>query len=82
MLSSLSQNNVNIVVVTPPRKAMPNDWAFSTDLTNIDNKRSKLDSTAENKVKLVQGAGNIVKTFERHLGQRSRSDFPAGTKKT
>lgn len=66
---------------------MPNKRAFGTDLTNIDNKRGKLDSAAENKVKLMQGAGNIVKTFERQLGQGNRSDFvygpfhPAGAKR-
>jgi len=49
----LSQNNINIVAVTPPRKAMPNDWAFDTDLTNNDNKWGKLDSIIENKTKLL-----------------------------
>ena len=41
---------------TSIQEAMPNKRAFGTDLTNIDNKRGKLDSTAENKVKLMQGA--------------------------
>ncbi|CAD6339669.1 unnamed protein product [Miscanthus lutarioriparius] len=71
------ENNV-MVALPPSSKAMPNKRAFGTDLTNIDNKRGKLDSTAENKVKLMQGAGNIVKTFERQLGQGKRSDFVYG----
>ncbi|CAL5052142.1 unnamed protein product [Urochloa decumbens] len=58
--------------------ARPNKRAFGTDLTNIDNKRGRLDTTTESKVKLMQGAGNIVKTFERQLGQGSRSDFVYG----
>lgn len=32
--------------------------------------------------KLMQCAGNIVKTFARQLGQGDRSDFPAGAEKT
>lgn len=32
----------------------------------------------ENKPKLMQGAGNIVKTFERQLGQGNRNDFVYG----
>lgn len=66
---------------------MPNKRAFGTDLTNTESKRGKLDSAPENKVKLMQDAGNIVKTFERQLGQGKRSDFvygpfhPAGAKK-
>ncbi|XP_035816032.1 E2F transcription factor-like E2FE isoform X1 [Zea mays] len=81
------QDNNVMVSVPPSMKAMPNKRAFGTDLTNIDNKRGKLDSAAENKVKLMQGAGNIVKTFERQLVQGKRSDFvygpfhPAGAKK-
>jgi len=46
---------------------------------------SKLDSAPENKTKLMQCAGNVVKTFERELvtrGQDHKSDFPAGAKKT
>jgi transcription factor E2F7/8 len=76
-----------MVSVPPSMKAMPNKRSFGTDLTNIDNKRGKLDSAAENKVKLMQGAGNIVKTFERQLVQGKRNDFvygpfhPAGAKK-
>lgn len=66
---------------------MPNKRAFGTDLTNIDNKRGRMDFTIENKGKLFQGSTNIVKAFERQLGQGSRSDFvygpfhPAGAKK-
>ncbi|XP_021305371.1 E2F transcription factor-like E2FE isoform X1 [Sorghum bicolor] len=71
------ENNV-MVALPPSRKAMPNKRAFGTDLTNMDNKRGKLDTSAENKVKLMQGAGNIVKTFERQLGQGKRSDFVYG----
>jgi hypothetical protein len=55
VLSSLSQNNVNIVAVTPPRKAMPNDWAFGTDLTNIDNKWGQvgLNNSEQNQAHVV-----------------------------
>ncbi|CAO1947464.1 unnamed protein product [Urochloa humidicola] len=60
----------------PP--ARPNKRAFGTDLTNVDNKRGRLDATTETKAKLMPGAGNIVKTFERQLGQGSRSDFVYG----
>ncbi|GJN29156.1 hypothetical protein PR202_gb17353 [Eleusine coracana subsp. coracana] len=69
------------------RKIIPNKRAFGTDLTNIDNKRGRMDSTIENKSKLLQGSTNIVKSFERQLGQGRRSDFvygpfhPAGAKK-
>ncbi|CAL5043529.1 unnamed protein product [Urochloa decumbens] len=68
------ENNVGNAV--PP--ARPNKRAFGTDLTNIDNKRGRLDTTTASKVKLMQGAGNIVKTFERQLGQGSMSDFVYG----
>ncbi|CAN6208092.1 unnamed protein product [Urochloa humidicola] len=68
------ENNVGNAL--PP--ARPNKRAFGTDLTNIDNKRGRLDTTTESKVKLMQGASNIVKTFERQLGQGSRSDFVYG----
>ncbi|WVZ81762.1 hypothetical protein U9M48_029104 [Paspalum notatum var. saurae] len=78
----------NLMIDLPPSsKAMPSKRAFGTDLTNIENKRGKLDSAVENKGKLMQGAGNIVKTFERKLGQGHRTDFvygpfhPAGAKK-
>ncbi|RCV21070.1 hypothetical protein SETIT_4G108100v2 [Setaria italica] len=70
----MQENNVT-VALAPVR---PNKRAFGTDLTNIDNKRGRLDSAMENKAKLMQGAGNIVKTFERQLGQGNRSDFVYG----
>ena len=38
----------------------------------------KLGSAPENKTKLMQWDGNIVKTFERQLGQGKRSDFVYG----
>lgn len=69
---------------------MSNKRAFGTDLTNIsniDNKRGKLDSTSENKAKLMQGSGNMLKTLERQLGQGDRGGFvygpfhPAGARK-
>ncbi|KAF8723615.1 hypothetical protein HU200_021572 [Digitaria exilis] len=63
-------------VAQPP--ARPSKRTFGTDLTNIDNKRGRFDSTMENKPKLMQGAGNIVKSFERQLGQGNRNDFVYG----
>ncbi|KAL6606955.1 hypothetical protein ACP70R_042608 [Stipagrostis hirtigluma subsp. patula] len=60
------------------RKTLPNKRAFGTDLTNADNKRGRLDSVTENKTKLMQGGGNIVKAFERQLGQENRTDFIYG----
>ncbi|GJN00168.1 hypothetical protein PR202_ga17579 [Eleusine coracana subsp. coracana] len=80
------ENTANIALPLD-RKIIPNKRAFGTDLTNIDNKRGRMDSTIENKSKLLQGGTNIVKAFERQLGQGSRSDFvygpfhPAGAKK-
>lgn len=81
----------NVTVALPPtRKIMSNKRAFGTDLTNIDNidnKRGKLDSTTENKAKLMQGSGNMLKTLERQLGQGNRGGFvygpfhPAGARK-
>jgi len=68
------ENNTMVALPT----ARPNKRAFGTDLTNFDNKRGRLDPTTENKAKLMQGAGNIVKTFERQLGQGNRSDFVYG----
>ncbi|CAN6214390.1 unnamed protein product [Urochloa humidicola] len=68
------ENNVGNAL--PP--ARPNKRAFGTDLTNVDSKRDRLDTTTETKAKVMQGAGNIVKTFERQLGQGSRSDFVYG----
>ena len=68
------ENNTMVALPT----ARPNKRAFGTDLTNFDNKRGRLDSTTENKVKLMQGAGNIVKTFDRQLGQGNRNDFVYG----
>jgi transcription factor E2F7/8 len=63
----MQENNVTVSLAP----ARPNKRAFGTDLTNTDNKRGRLDSTMENKPKLMQGASNIVKTFERQLGNRS-----------
>ncbi|XP_039842939.1 E2F transcription factor-like E2FE isoform X4 [Panicum virgatum] len=68
------ENNTMIALPT----ARPNKRAFGTDLTNFDNKWGRLDPTTEDKAKLMQGAGNIVKTFERQLGQGNRSDFVYG----
>ncbi|RLN13043.1 E2F transcription factor-like E2FE [Panicum miliaceum] len=75
-LGQAKRKQENTMVALPP--ARPNKRAFGTDLTNFDNKRGRLDSTTENKAKLMQGAGNIVKTFERQLGQGNRSDFVYG----
>ncbi|XP_062228597.1 E2F transcription factor-like E2FE [Phragmites australis] len=81
------QENTVTVALPLARKTMPNKRAFGTDLTNIDNKRGKMDSATENKGKLLQGGGNVVKAFDRQLGQGSRSDFvygpfhPAGVRK-
>ncbi|KAL5651314.1 hypothetical protein ACJX0J_036772, partial [Zea mays] len=63
------QENNAAVALPPFRKAIPNKRAFGTDLTNIDNKQAKLDLVAENKINLMQGASNMVKTFDRQLGQ-------------
>uniref|UniRef100_J3MCW1 E2F/DP family winged-helix DNA-binding domain-containing protein n=2 Tax=Oryza brachyantha TaxID=4533 RepID=J3MCW1_ORYBR len=80
-----------VTVALPPTKIMlPNKRAFGTDLTNIDNKRGKLESTTENKGKLAQDGGNIFKNFQTQVtqpGQGNRSDFvygpfhPAGARK-
>jgi transcription factor E2F7/8 len=72
------QENNAAVALPPFRKAIPNKRVFGTDLTNIDNKQGKLDLVAENKVNLMQGASNMVKTFDRKLGQGKRSDFVYG----
>ncbi|KAL5199343.1 hypothetical protein ABZP36_020546 [Zizania latifolia] len=75
------------VALPPTKKTLPSKRAFGTDLTNIDTKRSKLDSTTENKAKLTRDGGSILKTLQRQLGQGSRSDFvygpfhPAGARK-
>uniref|UniRef100_A0A0A9B4T6 E2F/DP family winged-helix DNA-binding domain-containing protein n=1 Tax=Arundo donax TaxID=35708 RepID=A0A0A9B4T6_ARUDO len=75
-LGQAKRNQENNMVALPlAQKAMPNKRAFGTDITNIDNKRGKMDSATENKGKLLQGGGNIVKAFEKQLGQGSRSDF-------
>ncbi|KAF8641713.1 hypothetical protein HU200_067736 [Digitaria exilis] len=66
----------DFMVAQPP--ARPSKRAFGTDLTNIDNKRGRFDSTTENKPKLMLGAGNIVKSFERQLGQGNKNDFVYG----
>ncbi|OEL28457.1 E2F transcription factor-like E2FF [Dichanthelium oligosanthes] len=76
-LGQAKRKQENSVTVALPA-ARPNKRAFGTDLTNVDNKRGRLNSTTENKAKLMQGAGNIVKTFERQLGQGNRSDFVYG----
>uniref|UniRef100_A0A0A9ENP1 E2F/DP family winged-helix DNA-binding domain-containing protein n=1 Tax=Arundo donax TaxID=35708 RepID=A0A0A9ENP1_ARUDO len=81
------ENNATAALPIARKAVVPNKRAFGTDLTNIDNKRGKMDSATENKGKLLQGGGNIVKAFEKQLGQGSRSDFvygpfhPAGAKK-
>ncbi|KAL6861327.1 hypothetical protein ACP4OV_017027 [Aristida adscensionis] len=80
---------VNNVPVALPlaTKTLPSKRAFGTDLTNIDNKRGKLDSGTENKAKLMQGGGNFVKASDRQIGQENRSGFvygpfhPAGARK-
>jgi len=61
---AVSVEGSNVTVALPPtRKIMSNKRAFGTDLTNIDNKRGKLDSTTENKAKLMQGSGNMLKVM-------------------
>ncbi|KAL5226164.1 hypothetical protein ABZP36_012803 [Zizania latifolia] len=62
----------------PTKKTLPNKRTFGTDLTNIDTKRSNLGSTMENKAKLAWDGGNMLKTFQRQLGQGSTSDFVYG----
>ncbi|KAL5222159.1 hypothetical protein ABZP36_026872 [Zizania latifolia] len=65
-----------------PENLHSGGWAnkrtFGTDLTNIAPKRSKLGYTTENKAKLAQDGGSILKTLQRQLGQGSRNDFVYG----
>ncbi|KAF0903232.1 hypothetical protein E2562_025799 [Oryza meyeriana var. granulata] len=75
------------VAIPPTKKMLPNKRAFGTDLTNIDNKRGKLESTTESKGKLTQDGGNVFNNLQKQLGQGNRSDFvygpfhPAGARK-
>uniref|UniRef100_A0A0E0HNE9 E2F/DP family winged-helix DNA-binding domain-containing protein n=1 Tax=Oryza nivara TaxID=4536 RepID=A0A0E0HNE9_ORYNI len=82
-----AKRNEGVTVALPPTKTLPNKRAFGTDLTNIDNKRGKLDSTMENRGKPTQDGGNLFNNLQRQLGQENRSDFvygpfhPAGARK-
>ncbi|KAL6861326.1 hypothetical protein ACP4OV_017026 [Aristida adscensionis] len=79
-LGEAKRKQVNNVPVALPlaTKTLPSKRAFGTDLTNIDNKRGKLDFGIENTTKPTQGGGNIVKAFDRQIGQENRSDFVYG----
>lgn len=70
--------NTSDIAMPLTRKANPNKRAFGTDLTNIDDKRVRMDSAIENKSKLLQGSTNIVKAFERQLSQGSKNDIVYG----
>ncbi|KAM0827456.1 hypothetical protein ACQ4PT_068179 [Festuca glaucescens] len=78
----------NVTVALPPAsKIVSSKRAFGTDITNIDNKRGKFVLETENKGKLMQGDGSMLKTFESQLGQGKSSGFvygpfhPAGARK-
>jgi transcription factor E2F7/8 len=78
----------NVTVALPPAsKVVSSKRAFGTDITNIDNKRGKFVSETENKGKLMQGDGSMLKTFESQLRQGKCSGFvygpfhPAGARK-
>ncbi|XP_047066886.1 E2F transcription factor-like E2FE [Lolium rigidum] len=79
-------NNVT-VALQPASKVVSSKRAFGTDITNIDNKRGKFVSETENKGKLMQGDGSMLKTFESQLRQGKSSGFvygpfhPAGARK-
>ncbi|KAK1605422.1 hypothetical protein QYE76_029095 [Lolium multiflorum] len=79
-------NNVT-VALQPASKVVSSKRAFGTDITNIDNKRGKFVSETENKGKLMQGDGSMLKTFESQLRQGKSGGFvygpfhPAGARK-
>ncbi|XP_051203956.1 E2F transcription factor-like E2FE [Lolium perenne] len=81
------EGNSVTVALPPASKIVSSKRAFGTDITNIDNKRGKFVSETENKGKLMQGDGSMLKTFESQLGQGKSSGFvygpfhPAGARK-
>ena len=81
------EGNSVTVALPPAKKIMSSKRAFGTDITNIDNKRGKLVSETENRGKLMQSDGSMLKSFESQLGQGKSSGFvygpfhPAGARK-